>query len=168
MVALFGAAIHILHRRDRMHVYLTHPPGSIAASTALAYHSGFGELLLPYDDDETMARNLRALRFGFDQRTGAIYAEDLEEDRPSEELPVLMDREPSPKANEKGLFNPHDHNSQPLENPHERAISGSYEAYKDASTGSATTSPAVVQFKIPYEYEHFNPESGRDHGPTSP
>ena len=39
-------------------------------------HSGFGELLYPYDDKATMRRKLANLRFSLDQRTGAIVADE--------------------------------------------------------------------------------------------
>lgn len=38
--------------------------------------SGFGELLLPYDDERRMRANLTGLKFGLDPRTGAIVAEE--------------------------------------------------------------------------------------------
>jgi hypothetical protein len=58
---------------------LTSPPGTIASIVALTAHSGFGELLLPYDDTATMRRKLAGLRFRLDQRTGAIVAEEANE-----------------------------------------------------------------------------------------
>lgn len=130
-VAVAGAITHIIHARDRRNVYLTHPPGSIAASTALAYHAGFGELLLPYDDDETMARKLRSLRLGFEPRTGAIYAEDLEDDRTSD---TSVDR--SPPVNEKFLVNPHDQpevGAETLINPHPQVVEESFDPYRSSS-----------------------------------
>ncbi|OBZ73388.1 hypothetical protein A0H81_07130 [Grifola frondosa] len=77
IVGLTGLVLHTLHRRHRRTLYLTAPPGSIASSLALAYHSGFGELLTPYDDEKSMQRKLASLRFGFDMRTGAIVAEEV-------------------------------------------------------------------------------------------
>ena len=38
--------------------------------------SGFGDLLLPYDDTPTISRKLRGLKFRLDPRTGAIVADD--------------------------------------------------------------------------------------------
>ena len=43
---------------------------------ALTSHSGFGELLLPYDDIATFSRALAPLRFALDRRTGAIVVDD--------------------------------------------------------------------------------------------
>jgi hypothetical protein len=43
---------------------------------ALTSHSGFGELLLPYDDDAEFSRALASLRFCLDKRTGAIVVDD--------------------------------------------------------------------------------------------
>ncbi|KAA1470826.1 hypothetical protein DENSPDRAFT_836724 [Dentipellis sp. KUC8613] len=68
--------IHISHHRARRLVYLTHAPGSIGTVLSQTAHSGFGELLLPYDDAARMKRKLRGLRFRLDQRTGAIVVDD--------------------------------------------------------------------------------------------
>ena len=43
---------------------------------ALTAHSGFGELLLPYDSPEEFSRALAPLRFCLDRRTGAIVVDD--------------------------------------------------------------------------------------------
>jgi hypothetical protein len=43
---------------------------------ALTSHSGFGELLLPYDNIATFSRALAPLRFALDKRTGAIVVDD--------------------------------------------------------------------------------------------
>ena len=51
-------------------------PGAIAAVVALTARSGFGELLLPYDDEKTIRRKLRGVHFGLDKQTGAILAGD--------------------------------------------------------------------------------------------
>lgn len=68
--------LHYLHFRQRRDVYLTHAPGSIASGVALTAHSGFGELLLPYDDQAALARALEPFRFCLDRRTGAIVVDD--------------------------------------------------------------------------------------------
>ena len=68
--------LHYLHFRQRRDIYLTHPPGSIASGVALTAHSGFGELLLPYDNKEALARGLDSFRFCLDHRTGAIVVDD--------------------------------------------------------------------------------------------
>ena len=68
--------LHYLHFRQRRDIYLAHPPGSIASSVSLTAHSGFGELLLPYDNEEALARALEPLRFCLDRRTGAIIVDD--------------------------------------------------------------------------------------------
>jgi len=64
----------------RRKLLLTSAPGSIAATVALTSRSGFGELLHPYDDEGTITRKLSGLRFYLDQRTGAILADDAEDD----------------------------------------------------------------------------------------
>ncbi|OJA11337.1 hypothetical protein AZE42_04932 [Rhizopogon vesiculosus] len=68
--------VHILHKRARRNLWLTSPPGSIAAIVSLTSRSGFGELLLPYDDEARMKSNLAGLTFRLDKRTGAILAEE--------------------------------------------------------------------------------------------
>ena len=68
--------LHYLHFRQRRDVHLTHVPGTIASTVALTAHSGFGELLLPYDDQAGLARALEPLRLCLDRRTGAIVVDD--------------------------------------------------------------------------------------------
>jgi len=68
--------IHFMHFRQRRSVYLAHCPGSIASAVALTAHSGFGELMLPYDDEAALSRALAPLRFCLDRRTGAIVVDD--------------------------------------------------------------------------------------------
>ncbi|KAH0835619.1 hypothetical protein J3R83DRAFT_9367 [Lanmaoa asiatica] len=76
IIGLVGLVVHYLHRRERRKLWLTSPPGSIAAIVSLTSRSGFGELLLPYDDEQRMQHNLAGLTFRLDQRTGAIVAEE--------------------------------------------------------------------------------------------
>jgi len=76
LIGLTCLIVHILHQRARRHLWLTSPPGSIAAILSLTSRSGFGELLLPYDDEERMKNNLAGLTFRLDRRTGAIVAEE--------------------------------------------------------------------------------------------
>jgi len=77
---VIGILIHWLHLRMRRHakLHLTSQPGSIATSVALTAHSGFGTLLLPYDDTETMRQKLKGMRFSLDARTGAIVADEFD------------------------------------------------------------------------------------------
>lgn len=60
----------------RRRLYLTTPPGKIATVVALTAHSGFGELLLPYDDEAAVRKKLEHLRFSLDRRTGAVVADE--------------------------------------------------------------------------------------------
>lgn len=76
IIGIFGSAVHYMHRRARRKLWLTSPPGSIAAIVSLTSRSGFGELLLPYDDERRMQDNLAGLTFRLDRRTGAIVAEE--------------------------------------------------------------------------------------------
>ncbi len=68
--------LHYLHFRQRRDIYLAHCPGSIASAVALTAHSGFGELLVPYDDEAAISRALAPFRFRLDSRTGAIVVDD--------------------------------------------------------------------------------------------
>lgn len=76
IIGIVGFVVHYLHRRARRNLWLTSPPGSIAAIVSLTSRSGFGDLLLPYDDEGQMQHRLAGLTFGLDQRTGAIVAEE--------------------------------------------------------------------------------------------
>ncbi|KAH9052759.1 hypothetical protein EDB87DRAFT_1655642 [Lactarius vividus] len=79
-ICLLTAAVvfvlHFWHFRERRDIYLAHPPGSIGSAVALTSHSGFGELLMPYDNTSTFSRALAPLRFRLDRRTGAIVVDD--------------------------------------------------------------------------------------------
>ncbi|KIM87793.1 hypothetical protein PILCRDRAFT_261415 [Piloderma croceum F 1598] len=89
LIALAGLCVHISHGRVRRKLLLTSAPGSIAATVALTSRSGFGELLHPYDDEVTIRRKLCGLRFYLDERTGAILADDVEDDNDDTETLLL-------------------------------------------------------------------------------
>ncbi|KZV65640.1 hypothetical protein PENSPDRAFT_703321 [Peniophora sp. CONT] len=72
---LICIAVHLYHHRARRNVYLPHHPGDIASAVAMTAHSGFGELLYPYDNDSTIAGKLDGLRFRLDRRTSAIVVD---------------------------------------------------------------------------------------------
>ncbi|KAI0344122.1 hypothetical protein BDW22DRAFT_1372815 [Trametopsis cervina] len=78
IVGLTGLAIHIAHRQVRARLHLTAHPGTIASVVALTAHSGFGELLYPFDTKRDIRRKLRDMRFSLDPRTGAIVADVLD------------------------------------------------------------------------------------------
>ncbi|KAJ7084169.1 hypothetical protein C8R43DRAFT_1082852 [Mycena crocata] len=73
-----GVFLHLINRRQRRNLFLAAPPGTIAAAVALTARSGFGDLLLPYDDLTKLEKKLEGLRFRLDKRTGAILADDYE------------------------------------------------------------------------------------------
>ncbi|KAJ4481095.1 hypothetical protein J3R30DRAFT_3464272 [Lentinula aciculospora] len=73
-IGFVGVFLHIVSRRQRRGLYLSTPPGTIAATIAMSAHSGFGDLLMPSDDEKTLERKLSDLRFSIDKRTGAIVA----------------------------------------------------------------------------------------------
>ena len=76
LVAGVTLRLHWLHVRQRRDIYLTHMPGSIGSAVALTSHSGFGQLLMPYDDRAAYSRALAPLSFRLDRRTGAIVVDD--------------------------------------------------------------------------------------------
>ncbi|KAF8131280.1 hypothetical protein K438DRAFT_1999034 [Mycena galopus ATCC 62051] len=73
-----GVFLQLINRRQRRNLFLAAPPGSVATALALTSRSGFGDLLLPYDDVLTIEKKLDGLRFRLDKRTGAILADDYE------------------------------------------------------------------------------------------
>ncbi|EIW84409.1 hypothetical protein CONPUDRAFT_151431 [Coniophora puteana RWD-64-598 SS2] len=73
-IGSIGLLLHWTHARARSQLHLTASPGSIGAAAALVSRSGFGELLLPYDNEKRMEEKLTGLEFGIDSRTGAIMA----------------------------------------------------------------------------------------------
>ncbi|KAJ7471870.1 hypothetical protein FB451DRAFT_1089993 [Mycena latifolia] len=73
-----GVFLQLINRRQRRNLFLASPPGTIAAALALTARSGFGDLLLPYDDLQTIEKKFDGLRFRLDKRTGAILADDYE------------------------------------------------------------------------------------------
>ncbi|KAJ7119520.1 hypothetical protein C8R44DRAFT_672332 [Mycena epipterygia] len=73
-----GVFLQLINRRQRRNLFLAAPPGTVASALALTARSGFGDLLLPYDDVATMEKKLGGLRFRLDKRTGAILADDYE------------------------------------------------------------------------------------------
>lgn len=78
MIGLTGLVIHFFNFRQRRELLLAAPPGSIASITALTARSGFGELILPYDDEATLEKKLDGIKFRLDERTGAIVADESE------------------------------------------------------------------------------------------
>ena len=68
--------LHSIHHRQRRNIRLAHSPGTICSAVALSWHSGFGELLMPYDNEAQFSRKLAPLRFSLDPRTGAIVVDD--------------------------------------------------------------------------------------------
>lgn len=80
MICIWVAAVvfglHFIHFRRRRDIYIPHHPGTIGSVVALTSHSGFGELLMPHDNQEGLSRALAPLRFRLDPRTGAIVVDD--------------------------------------------------------------------------------------------
>jgi hypothetical protein len=76
IIGAIGIPLHVLHRAQRKRLLLATNPGSIASIIALTARSGFGELLLPYDDEHQIEKKLDGLRFRLDRRTGAIVADE--------------------------------------------------------------------------------------------
>jgi len=81
LTGLIGTFLQVISRRRIKKLLLAAHPGSIASAIALTSRSGFGELLLPYDDELTLEKKLDGLRFRLDKRTGAIVADEVETER---------------------------------------------------------------------------------------
>ena len=77
LTGLIGTFLQVIGRRRRNRLLLAAPIGNMASTIALTSRSGFGELLLPYDDELTLEKKLGGLRFQLDKRTGAIIAEEI-------------------------------------------------------------------------------------------
>jgi len=76
MLSIMVFFTHLMHFRQRKDIEIPHPPGSIISSVALTSHSGFGDLLAPYDNQAAFSRALAPLRFCLDRRTGAIIVDE--------------------------------------------------------------------------------------------
>ncbi|KAJ3711837.1 hypothetical protein DFJ43DRAFT_1044297 [Lentinula guzmanii] len=92
-IGFVGVFLHIISRRQRRGLYLSTPPGTIAATIAMSAHSGFGELLMPFDDEKTLERKLSDLRFSIDDRTGAIVANPASISTDSKRMSKKADQE---------------------------------------------------------------------------
>ncbi|KAJ3743101.1 hypothetical protein DFH05DRAFT_1286624 [Lentinula detonsa] len=92
-IGFAGVFLHIISRRQRRGLYLSTPPGTIAATIAMSAHSGFGELLMPFDDEKTLERKLSDLRFSIDERTGAIVANPASISTDSKRMSKKADQE---------------------------------------------------------------------------
>ncbi|KAK0470651.1 hypothetical protein IW261DRAFT_1573086 [Armillaria novae-zelandiae] len=76
VIGFIGTFLHIINLRQRRHLFIASPPGSIGGIVSMTSHSGFGQLLVPYDSEKNIEQKLKGLRFRLDKRTGAIVAED--------------------------------------------------------------------------------------------
>lgn len=76
VIGFIGTFLHIINLRQRRHLFIASPPGSIGGIVSMTSHSGFGQLLVPYDSEKNIEEKLKGLRFRLDKRTGAIVAED--------------------------------------------------------------------------------------------
>ncbi|KAI0247421.1 hypothetical protein BJV78DRAFT_1364190 [Lactifluus subvellereus] len=66
--------LHFMHRRQRRNIRLAHNPGTICSAVALTWRSDFGELLMPYENEEQFSRRLASHRFRLDS-SGAIVVD---------------------------------------------------------------------------------------------
>lgn len=85
-IGFTGLFVRFINHRQRKKLILAAPPGSIASITALTARSGFGELLLPYDNEAELEKKLSGIKFRLDKRTGAIVADELDEGLPGMEM----------------------------------------------------------------------------------
>lgn len=97
VIGISALIVHFFHLQSRRKIWLTSPPGSIAAIVSLTSRSGFGELLLPYDDESKMHNKLGGLKFHLDERTGAIIADD-DEDMDAGDRTALLKHEKVDKS----------------------------------------------------------------------
>ncbi|KAG7085686.1 hypothetical protein E1B28_003231 [Marasmius oreades] len=134
LIGFLGLFVQLLHRRQRKRLFLAAPPSTMAAVMALSSHSGFGQLLMPYDNEETLRAKLSNLRFRLDRRTGALVADEL---RPSM-AKMKKDRDESMQS----LLG----KSKTYEEP----LSSSQVAF-DAASGYP---PWKASYKTPYDPEH--------------
>ncbi|KAJ3572065.1 hypothetical protein NP233_g3339 [Leucocoprinus birnbaumii] len=77
LIGVVGIVVRFINYRQRRKLLLAAPPGTIASITALTARSGFGELILPYDDESQLEKKLEGIKFRLDRRTGAIVADDV-------------------------------------------------------------------------------------------
>jgi len=68
--------LHFMHHRQRRNIRLAHNPSTICSAVALTWHSGFGDMLMPYENEAEFSRRLASLRFCLDRSTGAIVVAD--------------------------------------------------------------------------------------------
>ncbi|KAK0447415.1 uncharacterized protein EV420DRAFT_1276276 [Desarmillaria tabescens] len=124
VIGFIGTFLHIINRRQRRHLFIASPPGSIGGIVSMTSHSGFGQLLVPYDSEESIERKLTGLRFRLDKRTGAIVAEDDDTgDYEADEDGVAL----------LGVSKGHSRNSSlPMSPPSQGATSG-YPSWKGSS-----------------------------------
>ncbi|KAF9267207.1 hypothetical protein L218DRAFT_955685 [Marasmius fiardii PR-910] len=134
LIGIIGLFVQIVHRRQRKQLFLAAPPGTIAATMALSSHSGFGQLLMPYDNEETLYKKLSNLRFHMDKRTGALVADD----QPPSMAKMKKERDEAMQA----LLGEHKSDT--------RDFSSSQVAF-DAASGYP---PWQMQYKTPYDPEH--------------
>lgn len=146
-----------MHIRKRRNLYLTTAPGTVASAVALTSHSGFGELLFPYDDENTIRAKLSHLRFSLDRRTGAIVADEYAYDEggfsgehydgrmsDAEKMPL---REVSPMRDVQEAAS--------SEGGHLRPVSAA------SHTPSANYTPSATVHELPYEHEPLVLDSDR-------
>ncbi|TFK18109.1 hypothetical protein FA15DRAFT_675549 [Coprinopsis marcescibilis] len=76
LTGIAGTILHLLNRRQRLKIPMSAQPGTIAATVALTSRSQWGQILSAQDDILTMEKKLEGMKFGMDQETGAIIAED--------------------------------------------------------------------------------------------
>ncbi|KAG2002524.1 hypothetical protein CC2G_004707 [Coprinopsis cinerea AmutBmut pab1-1] len=84
LTGFIGIFLHVINRKQRKKVHLACVPGTIAGTVSLASHSGWPQLLTPYDNLYDMEQKLSSLRFSLDKRTGAIIADDDGSSTPDE------------------------------------------------------------------------------------
>ncbi|KAL0576640.1 hypothetical protein V5O48_005340 [Marasmius crinis-equi] len=129
IIGVIGLIVQLVHRQQRKRLFLAAPPGTIASVMALSSHSGFGQLLMPYDNEENFAHKLSGLRFRLDRRTGALVAD--------EHMPSMAKMK---KERDEAL--------QTLLGEHKNAEGSSSDAAFEAARGYP---PWQTQYRTPYD-----------------
>jgi hypothetical protein len=78
ILAIFGTAVHLFHRADRLDLNLRHEPGTIASAVSIGAKTGMGELLAGRQDEKEIAKILKDKKFRIDPLTNRIIMNDEE------------------------------------------------------------------------------------------
>ncbi|KAI0322957.1 hypothetical protein OF83DRAFT_1160785 [Amylostereum chailletii] len=72
--AVFGTAIHLIHRNERRDLRLLHPPGTLASAAAFTARTPIALLLDGEKGPQDMAKALEGCRFGMDRQMKIVMS----------------------------------------------------------------------------------------------